>query len=164
MPSIHTPCIRGWCERPTCGVLSSVTLTVAGDGFMVDYAGQADQSGLLFRLFESPRVSERAYFSALSVGQIEYRYANGSAIWITLYFTPETARSTHVFATLACRRPLGPTLVGEDAGVAVLAEGGSAGSVDPRAARSVARLFPGPSAVDHVTRYRSPVSGRRLVR
>jgi phenylpropionate dioxygenase-like ring-hydroxylating dioxygenase large terminal subunit len=78
----------------------SVTLTVAGDGFMVDYAGQADQSGLLFRLFESPRVSERAYFSALSVGQIEYRYANGSALWITLYFTPETARSTHVFATL----------------------------------------------------------------
>jgi phenylpropionate dioxygenase-like ring-hydroxylating dioxygenase large terminal subunit len=77
-----------------------VTLRVAGDGFVVDYAGQADQSGLLFRLFESPRVSERAYFSALSVGQIEYRYANGCAIWITLHFTPEAASSTHVFATL----------------------------------------------------------------
>lgn len=101
LDALHTHTVHpGLVRRTDARRPVSVTLTVAGDGFMVDYAGQADQSGLLFRLFESPRVSERAYFSALSVGQIEYRYANGSAIWITLYFTPETARSTHVFATL----------------------------------------------------------------
>lgn len=101
LDALHTHTVHpGLVRRTDVRRPVSVTLTVAGDGFMVDYAGQADQSGVLFRLFESPRVSERAYFSALSVGQIEYRYANGSAVWITLYFTPETARSTHVFATL----------------------------------------------------------------
>ncbi|HEY5758300.1 MAG TPA: aromatic ring-hydroxylating dioxygenase subunit alpha [Steroidobacter sp.] len=101
LDALHTHTVHpGLVRRSDVRRPVSVTLTVGGDGFMVDYQGQADQSGLLFRLFESPRVSERAYFSALSVGQIEYRYANGSAIWITLYFTPETARSTHVFATL----------------------------------------------------------------
>jgi phenylpropionate dioxygenase-like ring-hydroxylating dioxygenase large terminal subunit len=101
LDALHTHTVHpGLVRRTDVRRPVSVTLTVAGDGFTVDYAGQVDQSGVLFRLFESPRVSERAYFSALTVGQIEYRYANGSAIWITLYFTPETARSTHVFATL----------------------------------------------------------------
>jgi hypothetical protein len=34
------------------------------------------------------------------VAQIEYRYRNSSAVWITLCFTPETADATHVFTTL----------------------------------------------------------------
>jgi phenylpropionate dioxygenase-like ring-hydroxylating dioxygenase large terminal subunit len=101
LDALHTHTVHpGLVRRTDMRRPVAVTLKVAGDGFCVDYAGQADQTGVLFRLFESPRVSERAYFSALSVGQIEYRYANGSAIWITLYFTPETPHSTHVFATL----------------------------------------------------------------
>jgi phenylpropionate dioxygenase-like ring-hydroxylating dioxygenase large terminal subunit len=86
---------RAHARRPT-----GVALQVGGDGFHVDYSGPPDQSGLLFRLFESRRTRERAYFSALSVAQLEYRYASGWAMWITLCFTPETHRSTHVFATL----------------------------------------------------------------
>lgn len=101
LDALHTHTVHaGLVRRTSIRRPVNVTLRVTGDGFVVDYAGPAEQSGLLYRLFESPRVSERAYFSALSVGQIEYRYANGSALWITLYFTPETSRSTHVFATL----------------------------------------------------------------
>ena len=75
------------------------TLEVTDNGFAIDYAGQSTQSGLVFRLFESQRVSERAFFSALGVAQLEYRYANGTVIWITLCCTPRDAHSTHVFAT-----------------------------------------------------------------
>lgn len=77
-----------------------VTLRVHDDGFVVDYSGQSTQSGLLFRLFESRRMRERAYLSGRSVAQIEYGYANGAWIWITLYFTPQTDTSTHVYASL----------------------------------------------------------------
>jgi phenylpropionate dioxygenase-like ring-hydroxylating dioxygenase large terminal subunit len=77
-----------------------VTLTVAGDGFQVDYKGQPSQSGLLYKLFESPRTRERAYFSGLSVAQIEYRYGFNRAVWITLCLTPETETSTHLFGLL----------------------------------------------------------------
>lgn len=93
--TVHPGLVRRAERRPI-----DVTLRVGGDGFEVEYRGQSTQSGLLFQLFESPRTRECAYFSALSVAQIEYRYANGSAIWITLYFTPELDSSTHVFATL----------------------------------------------------------------
>lgn len=94
--TVHPGLVRS--SRPRHAV--TATLQRTGDGFVVDYRGQNEQSGLLFRLFESPRTSERAHFSALSVGQIEYCYANGSTLWITLYFTPQTRRTTHVFATL----------------------------------------------------------------
>jgi len=77
-----------------------VTLTTGGDGFYLDYVGQPKQSGLLYRLFESPRSRERAFFSGSSVGQLEYRYASGRAVWITLCFTPENDNSTHLFGQL----------------------------------------------------------------
>lgn len=76
------------------------TLTETADGFFVDYQSQAEQSGILYRLFESPRLSERAYFARAGTAQIEYRYQNGSVVRITLHFTPETTDRTHVFATL----------------------------------------------------------------
>lgn len=77
-----------------------VRLDVTPSGFVVDYKGQPDQSGLLFRLFESPRVSERLHFAGAGSAQIEYVYANGSIIRITLHFTPETAEYVHVFTTM----------------------------------------------------------------
>lgn len=94
--TVHPGLVRAGSARGAV----QVSLRVQGDGFVVDYQGQERQSGLLFKLFESRRASERAYFSALAVAQLEYRYANGWAIWITLHLTPETARTTHVFATL----------------------------------------------------------------
>jgi phenylpropionate dioxygenase-like ring-hydroxylating dioxygenase large terminal subunit len=78
----------------------TATLTTNTEGFTVDYQGPAVQSGLLYRLFESPRLSERALFAAPGVAQIEYCYANGSIVRITLYFTPRDESSTHVFTTL----------------------------------------------------------------
>jgi phenylpropionate dioxygenase-like ring-hydroxylating dioxygenase large terminal subunit len=89
LDALHTHTVhRGLVRSEDVRRPTEVTLCVQQDGFVVDYAGQSTQSGLLFRLFESPRVRERAYFSGLSVAQIEYGYANGSTNWITLYFTP----------------------------------------------------------------------------
>lgn len=77
-----------------------VRLDVGGEGFVVDYQGQPDQSGILFRLFESPRVSEKLHFAGAGSAQIEYVYANRSIVRITLHFTPETLEHTHVFTTM----------------------------------------------------------------
>lgn len=93
---VHPGLVRGGKTRRQ----ARVTLSATGDGFQVDYEGQATQSGLLYKLFESRRTRERAYFSGLSVAQIEYRYATGRAIWITLCCTPESDRSTHLFGML----------------------------------------------------------------
>jgi phenylpropionate dioxygenase-like ring-hydroxylating dioxygenase large terminal subunit len=77
-----------------------VRLVTTDEGFMVDYQGQARQSGLLYRLFESPRASECAHFAGAGSACIEYRYLNGSVVRISLHFTPETVERTHVFTTL----------------------------------------------------------------
>ncbi|MGO1072985.1 Rieske 2Fe-2S domain-containing protein [Lysobacter sp. CA199] len=69
-------------------------------GFNVLYQGSPQQSGLLYRLFESPRESERALFDAPGSAQIEYRYVNGAIVRISLHFTPCTSDRTAVFATL----------------------------------------------------------------
>jgi phenylpropionate dioxygenase-like ring-hydroxylating dioxygenase large terminal subunit len=77
-----------------------VRLDVTPEGFIVDYRGQPAQSGILFRLFESPRVSEKLHFAGAGSAQIEYVYANGSVVRITLHFTPETPEHVHVFTTM----------------------------------------------------------------
>jgi phenylpropionate dioxygenase-like ring-hydroxylating dioxygenase large terminal subunit len=101
LDALHTHFIHpGLVRRSNARRDLRATLKVADDGFVIDYAGQATQSGLLFRLFESARVGERAFYSALGVAQLEYRYANGATIWITLCCTPRDEQSTHVFATL----------------------------------------------------------------
>lgn len=78
----------------------SATVKLTEDGFIVEYGGQEQQSGLLYQLFESQRVSERAVFAGAASAKIEYRYKNNSAINITLHFTPETSSTTHVFALI----------------------------------------------------------------
>ncbi len=77
-----------------------VKLSTTAEGFTLDYHGQPEQTGLLYRLFESPRTSERAHFAGAGSAQIEYKYLNGSVIRITLHFTPETIDRTHVFTTM----------------------------------------------------------------
>jgi phenylpropionate dioxygenase-like ring-hydroxylating dioxygenase large terminal subunit len=101
LDALHTHTVHpGLVRRDGARAPVGVTLEVAGDGFVVDYTGVPEQSGILFRLFESRRTAERAYFSSLGVAQLEYRYESGWAMWITLAFAPCTATSTHVFATL----------------------------------------------------------------
>jgi phenylpropionate dioxygenase-like ring-hydroxylating dioxygenase large terminal subunit len=78
----------------------NVTLRTGGDGFHVDYTGQPDQSGLIYKLFESRRTRERAYLSGLSTAQIEYQYASNRTVWITLCCTPMATDSTHIFGML----------------------------------------------------------------
>lgn len=94
--SIHPGLVRHSGQRQPM----QAALAVGGDGFQVDYCGQPAQSGLLYRLFESPRTRERAYFSACAVAQLEYVYAAGWKAWITLCCTPADNQSTHVFASL----------------------------------------------------------------
>lgn len=93
---VHSGLVRKETERQSV----DVTLTTNEEGFAVDYRGNNTQSGLLYRLFESARVGERAIFAAPGVAQIEYTYADRSVVRITLYFTPRDANTTHVFTSL----------------------------------------------------------------
>jgi phenylpropionate dioxygenase-like ring-hydroxylating dioxygenase large terminal subunit len=98
---LHTHSIHpGLVRKAHSRMPVTATLTVAGDGFHVDYVGNEVQSGWLFKLFESRRVLERAHLSGLGVAQLEYRYARGWSACITIHCAPETAITTHVFATL----------------------------------------------------------------
>lgn len=69
------------------------------DGFRVDYSGGSDQSGAIYRLFESERTIERAHFSLPSNVQLEYGYRNGASVLIGLHFTPESADSVRLHVT-----------------------------------------------------------------
>jgi phenylpropionate dioxygenase-like ring-hydroxylating dioxygenase large terminal subunit len=93
--SIHPGLVRAGTRRPVEAVLRR-----QGDGFRVDYTGNEEQSGFLFRLFESRRLLERAWLSGPGVAQLEYRYASGWSACISIHCSPETAATTHVFATL----------------------------------------------------------------
>ncbi|KMW44586.1 Rieske (2Fe-2S) protein [Ralstonia sp. MD27] len=95
---VHPGLVRSHAARQPV----TVAVTQSADGLQVDYTGQAQQSGLLYRLFESPRTMERAHFgvAAPATAQLEYRYANGSALYFTLHFTPEDEMRTRVFGTL----------------------------------------------------------------
>lgn len=70
------------------------------EGFAVDYVGNEQQSGLIYRLFESPRECERAHFSEPGSIQLEYVYRNGSCVRISLHVSPESADRSQVFGTL----------------------------------------------------------------
>ena len=99
LDALHTHLVHpGLVRRDAVRRPVTATLAAGEDGIQIDFAGQADQTGLLYRLFESTRTRERAYFSALSVGQLEYRYAAGWAAYITLCFCPETTATTRVYA------------------------------------------------------------------
>jgi phenylpropionate dioxygenase-like ring-hydroxylating dioxygenase large terminal subunit len=94
--SIHPGLVRNGNQR----LKVTVKFSGAEEGFCVDYSEQVQQSGLLYRLFESKRTVERAHFAAPGTAQIEYRYAKGGRVRITLNFTPRSHELTDVFATL----------------------------------------------------------------
>ena len=99
LDALHTHLVHpGLVRKESARRPVKVTSGPAEDGIQIDYTGQPDQSGLLYRLFESTRTCERAHFSGLSVGQLEYRYAAGWAAYITLCFCPETTGTTRVYA------------------------------------------------------------------
>lgn len=100
---IHTPLLHpGLVRRDDRRSDVVATVTRAAGAMTIDYTGAAGQSGLLYRLFESPRTLERAHFAPSAAGsaQIEYRYRNGSALYFTMHFAPQTATTTRVHATL----------------------------------------------------------------
>jgi phenylpropionate dioxygenase-like ring-hydroxylating dioxygenase large terminal subunit len=94
--SIHPGLVRNGAKR----IPTRVEFTATKEGFCVDYSQQEQQSGLLFRLFESKRSVERAHFAMPGSAQIEYRYAKGGVVRITLHFTPCAQDKTDVFASL----------------------------------------------------------------
>lgn len=93
--SIHPGLVRRGGSRRR----SLASFRATAHGFEVDYSSQT-QSGLLYRLFESRRTLERAHFVAPGTARIEYRYASGGSVCITLHFTPHSCTRTEVFATL----------------------------------------------------------------
>jgi phenylpropionate dioxygenase-like ring-hydroxylating dioxygenase large terminal subunit len=95
---VHDGLVRSQRERQPV----TATLTRSAGGLQVDYRGQPQQSGWLYRCFESPREVERAHFAAAAAGsaQLEYRYRNGSALYFTLHFSPQSESVTQVHGTL----------------------------------------------------------------
>lgn len=93
---VHTGPVRRQAARRAM----QVGLRADAEGFVVDYAGQSAQSGLLYPLFESPRERERASFSAPGTAQLHYHYRNGSYACISLHFSPETADRTRLVGML----------------------------------------------------------------
>jgi phenylpropionate dioxygenase-like ring-hydroxylating dioxygenase large terminal subunit len=101
LDALHTHTVHpGLVRRAHLRRELTATLRPSDDGFHVDYTGQPEQSGVFFSLFESRRTRERAHFSGLSVGQLEYRYAAGWSAFITLCFCPETLVATRIYAML----------------------------------------------------------------
>jgi len=89
---LHTHFVHpGLVRRKGRRQVMHASLCTDAEGFVVDYTGQSAQSGLLYRLFESPREAERASFSAPGSAQLHYHYRNGSHACISLHFSPETA-------------------------------------------------------------------------
>jgi phenylpropionate dioxygenase-like ring-hydroxylating dioxygenase large terminal subunit len=95
---VHPGLVRGEGHRQ----IVSATVTCSSGVLQVDYRGQPQQSGWLYRLFESPRELERAHFAAAAAGtaQLEYRYQDGSALYFTLHFSPISEALTQVHGTL----------------------------------------------------------------
>ncbi len=106
---MHTHCIHpGIVRRNQTRFRSVVNFDATTEGFCVDYSSQTEQSGLLFRLFESKRTIERAHFAAPGSAQIEYQYKKGGIVRITLHFSPRTHDFTNVFATLHVEKRWAP--------------------------------------------------------
>ena len=93
---VHPGLVRKGSERRAM----RVRLQPDDEGFVVDYTGHDEQSGLLYRLFESPRESERAYFCSPGTAQLEYRYRNGSRACVSLHFSPQDEAHTHLIGML----------------------------------------------------------------
>lgn len=103
MDPLHTHLVHPGLVRRDAG-RRPVTSRPSRDshGMTVTYEGPEEQTGLLYRLFESPRLLERAHHGVAAPGSacIEYRYRNGSALFFTLHFTPLEAWKTQVHASL----------------------------------------------------------------
>jgi phenylpropionate dioxygenase-like ring-hydroxylating dioxygenase large terminal subunit len=100
---LHTHFIHpGLVRRNGTRQIVSATITRSPGLLQVDYRGQQKQSGLLYRLFESPRELERAHFAHATAGsaQLEYRYHDGSALYFTIHFSPMSEAVTQVHGTL----------------------------------------------------------------
>ncbi|WP_343227410.1 Rieske 2Fe-2S domain-containing protein [Rhodanobacter sp. DHB23] len=93
---VHTGLVR----RKGARQAVDVRLRAHAEGFEVDYAGASTQSGLLYRLFESPRETERSTFSMPGTAQIHYHYRNGSRTCISMHFSPETHDRTRLIGML----------------------------------------------------------------
>ncbi|WP_141454801.1 aromatic ring-hydroxylating dioxygenase subunit alpha [Pseudoxanthomonas sp. z9] len=98
---MHTHFVHaGLVRREGARMPVTAVMRTTPDGFRVDYQGGGAQSGLLYRLFESRRVAERAHYAAPGSTRLEYVYANGSRVMIDLHFTPHSAEETDVFVAL----------------------------------------------------------------
>jgi phenylpropionate dioxygenase-like ring-hydroxylating dioxygenase large terminal subunit len=100
---LHTHFVHpGLVRRNDARQIVNATVTRSAGVLQVDYCGQPQQGGWLYRLFESPRELERAHFAATTAGsaQLEYRYQDGSALYFTVHFSPMSEAVTQVHGTL----------------------------------------------------------------
>jgi phenylpropionate dioxygenase-like ring-hydroxylating dioxygenase large terminal subunit len=98
---LHTHFVhRGLIRVPAARCDTLAVCTSTAEGFTVDYKGNARQSGLIYRLFESPREFERSHFFEPGSIQLDYGYRNGSRVRISIHVSPESEHRSNVFGTL----------------------------------------------------------------
>jgi phenylpropionate dioxygenase-like ring-hydroxylating dioxygenase large terminal subunit len=98
---LHTHFVhRGLIRVPATRCDTLAVFSSTADGFTVDYKGNAQQSGLIYRLFESPREFERSHFFEPGSLQLDYGYRNGSRVRISIHVSPESEHRSNVFGTL----------------------------------------------------------------
>lgn len=98
---MHTHFVhRGLIRRPASRREIVARCSSTAQGITVDYTGNDRQSGLIYRLFESPREFERAHFSEPGSVQFDYGYRNGSRVRISVHVSPESGAHSRIFGTL----------------------------------------------------------------
>lgn len=100
LDALHTHYVHaGWLRRDSQRRPTEVELQVQGERVRVDYRNHGQQSGLLYRLFESRRLGESAHFQLPGSSRLQYDYADGARACVSLHFSPVDARNTRILAS-----------------------------------------------------------------
>ena len=100
LDALHTHYVHaGWLRRDSQRRPQQVVLSIDGERVRADYHGQGEQSGLVYRLFESRRLGESAHFQLPGSSRLQYDYADGARVCVSLHFSPVDARNTRILAS-----------------------------------------------------------------
>lgn len=104
LDALHTHYVHaGWLRRHSQRRPCQVALAIDGERVRVDYRTHGEQSGLVYRLFESRRLGESAHFQLPGSSRLQYDYRDGSQVCISLHFSPVDGRNTRILASLHVR-------------------------------------------------------------
>lgn len=98
---VHSGLIRSEGKRKTV----NITVRRETDRVHAEYIDEGTQSGLISRLFGGGVDRSFGRYIFPSTAQLEYRAGEKTKMLITLFFTPETETSQHLYAVVVGRGP-----------------------------------------------------------